>query len=155
MPRPGRADVERHLAENDLVAAQRVSEAWLADAPDDPDALSVHASVLMAAGDIERASRVLAGAAARPDAPFGISLRYGLCRGSLGDHAGARSAFEAALRARPDDSLVRLCLAETLDALGDARAALPLYFRSVTGAQKQGQWMSDATTPVPLRTRVK
>jgi aspartate beta-hydroxylase len=152
---PGRDEVERHLAAGDLVAARRVSEAWLAAAPGEAEALVVHAAVLMTAGDLEGASEVLAAPAARPDAPFGIVLRYALCRVGLGDDAGARPAFEAALRARPDDAVVRLSLAETLDALGDARAALPLYFRAIMDAQKRGQWLADANTSAPLRDRVK
>ena len=150
----GRAEVERHLAAGDLVGARRASEAYLAAQPGNTDALAVHAAVLMSAGDLEGASRLLAGPAARPDAPFDITLRYGLCRASLGDPAGARPALEAAVRARPDDPAVRLCLAEAVDEI-DARAALPLYFRSVCDAQNRGQWLSDATTPVPLRDRVK
>ena len=151
---PGRADVERHLAAGDLAGARRASEAYLAADPTNMDALAVHASVLMNAGDFEGASRVLAAPAAGPDAPFDILLRYGLCRASLGDPAGARPALEAAVRARPDDPAVRLCLAEAVDDL-DAAAALPLYFRAIFDAQNRGQWLSDATTPAPLRGRVK
>jgi aspartate beta-hydroxylase len=151
---PGRAEVERHLATGDLVGARRASEAYLAAHPRETDALTVHASVLMAAGDIEGASQLLAVPAARPDAPFDIALRYGLCRAGLGDPVGARPALEAAVRARPDEPTVRLCLAEVVDDL-DARAAVPLYFRAVCDAQNRGQWLSDATTPVPLRDRVK
>lgn len=155
MPQPAREAVERHLAAGDLAGARRASEAWLAAAPDAPDALIAHAAVLMAGRDFEAASRVLAAPAARADAPFGLTARYALCRVALGDHAGARPAFEAALRARPQEAAIRLGLAETLDALGDARAALPLYFRAVCDAQGRGQWLSDATTPPALRVRVK
>jgi len=151
---PGRAEVERHLAAGDLMGARRASEAYLAAHPGDTDAVVLHASVLMAGNDVEGASAILAGPAARPDAPFDIVLRYGLCRAGLGDPAGARPAFEAAVRARPDEPVVRLCLAETLDDLGE-RAALPAYFRAICDAQNRGQWLADANTPPHMRDRVK
>jgi aspartate beta-hydroxylase len=151
----GRAEVERHLAARDLAGARRASEDWLNADPGATEALVVHATVLMMDGDLTGASTLLATPASRPDAPYDIVVRYALCRTALGDAAGARPAFEAALRTRPDDPSVRLGYAETVDALGDERAALPQYFRAICDAQKQGQWLSDANTPAPLRGRVK
>jgi len=151
----GRAEVERRLAAGDLAGARQASEAFLAADPDAPEAITVHAAVLMAGGDFEAASAVLAAPAARQDASFGIVARYAVCRAALGDHGGARPAYETALRGHPDEPALRLGLAETLDALGDANAALPHYFRAVHGAQQRGLWLSDASTPPGLRARVK
>jgi aspartate beta-hydroxylase len=151
----GRDEAERHLAAGDLPGARRASEAWLAADPTGSEAITLHAAVLMAAGDFEAASALLAAPASRQDAPFGIVARHAVCCSAVGDHAGARTAYEAALRERPNEAALRLGLAETLDALGDAHAALPHYFRAVHGAQQRGLWLSDTSTPPGLRDRVK
>lgn len=152
---PGRAEVERHLAAGDLMGARRASEAYLAAQPGNTDAMAVHAAVLMAGGDFEAASIVLAASATRPGAPFGIVARYAICRAAVGDHAEARPAYEAALHERPDEAALRLGLAESLDALGERETALRMYFRAVSGAQTRGLWLSDESTPPALRGRVQ
>ena len=50
-------------------------------------------------------------------------MTLGVALAAGGDHAGARAAFEQALRVSPFDPAVRCGLADTYDHLGDAARA--------------------------------
>ena len=150
-----RGEVQRHLAAGDLRSARETSAVLLARDPSDVDAQVLHASVLMAGADWRAAAELLERAAAREDAPYPIAARYAICRVALGDPRTAVPAFGKALAARPQDFTLRLAYGEALDALGEGDAAVQALFRAVCDAQKQGQWLSDASTPPGLRERVR
>ncbi len=150
-----RGEVQRHLAAGDLRRAREVSAALLARDPADTDGQVLHASVLMAGGDWRAAAELLEPAAGREDAPYPVAARYAICRAALGDPRAAAPAFRKALAARPADFTLRLAYGETLDTLGEGDAAVQALFRAVCDAQKQGQWLSDASTPPGLRERVR
>lgn len=150
-----REAVQRHLAAGDLRGAREASQTLLERAPDDAEALVVHASVLMAAGELPAVVALLAKPVAAGGAPFGILGRYAVCQAVLGNARDAIPVFREALALKPDEFALRLGLAEALDACGEADAALPHYFRAVREAQRQGLWLSDASTPPAMRDRVK
>jgi len=152
---PRREDVEGSLAARDLQGAFGSSAALLASDPGNAEYQALHATVLMAGGQWQDAADILAAAAAAPTARYGVKAKLAICRAALGDHRGAADMFAAALGDRPDEFLARLSFAESLEASGAPDAALPEYFRAVRDAQQRGRWLDDASTPEPLRDRVK
>ena len=150
-----RAEVQRHLAAGDVASARATSMAWLERESANGEAQVLHATVLMAGGEWRAAAELLEVAAAREHAPYAIAARYAICRAALGEHGSAAPAFAKALAQRPGDFALRLAHAETLDALGAGDAAVRAYFRAIRDAQNQERWLSDASTPPGLRTRVK
>lgn len=152
-----RAEIERCLASGDHGRALRLSSALLAAHPDAVEARIAHAAALMATGDWLAAASQLETCTHAPDTDASslANARLALCRKMLGDRPGALAAYREALKARPGDFVQRLAYAETLAANGDGDAALPEFLRAVRGAQDQGRWLSDASTPAHLRERVK
>ena len=152
---PRREDVEGSLAARDLPGAFGSSAALLASDPGNAEYQALHATVLMAGGQWQEAADILAGVAAAPTARYGVKAKLAICRAALGDHRGAAAMFATALADRPDEFLARLSFAESLEACGDQDAALPEYFRAIHDAQQRRRWLDDASTPEPLRERVK
>jgi aspartate beta-hydroxylase len=68
--------------------------------------------------------------------------------------AAAEGPLRRALSADARLHRARLMLGKVLSLLGQPREAAVEYHRAVTIAQKLGVWVSEATTPVPLREEV-
>ena len=113
----------------------------------------------------------LAGCALRRgESAQGIGLLEQACRaqpedaqilGNLGiayDHAGrekeAIETLRRALAKAPDLFLARLHLGGLLEKGGQDYDALVAYFGAITTARRQGQWLSEATTPTALHDKV-
>lgn len=67
----------------------------------------------------------------------------------------ARAALARCLELAPNAYVARLQYANALEQSGDAGAALPHYFGAIVQAQRQGRWLSDASTAPILRAQVK
>jgi aspartyl/asparaginyl beta-hydroxylase (cupin superfamily) len=152
---PRREDVEASLAARDLPRALAASTALLDSDPGNTGYRVLHATVLMSGGQWQPAAELLEGPATAPSASYGAMAKLAICRAALGEHRAAAGMFEAALADRPGEFPLRLAFAESLDAAGDAAAALPEYFRALHDAQARGRWLDDASTPPLLRERVK
>lgn len=145
--------VRRHLAQGDHRRADALCEQVLATAADDVTLRRMHATLLMESGEIARAAQAWALVAAAEPSLEACS-RLGICLAHLGEHAQALPAFEQALQLSADAFLVRLCYAESLDAVGRGDDALPMYFAAVHAAQAKGRWLDQHSTAPELRSRV-
>lgn len=152
---PRREDVESSLVARDFPKALELSAMLLASDPANADYQALRATALMSGGQWQAAADLLEAPARAPAAAYGVKAKLAICRAALGDHRVAADMFQKALADRPDEFPVRLALAESLETSGDADAALPEYFRAIHAAQQRGRWLDDATTPPPLRERVK
>jgi aspartate beta-hydroxylase len=67
----------------------------------------------------------------------------------------ALDVFARCVALAPKAFVARLQYAQALEALGRDRAALAQYYSAITQAQRDGRWLSDASTAPPLRDTVK
>jgi aspartyl/asparaginyl beta-hydroxylase (cupin superfamily) len=146
-------EVRRHLAQGDYRRADALCEQVLAKAADDVTLRRLHATLLTDSGQLARAAQAWA-VVADADPSLEAWSRLGMCLAHLGEHAQAVPAFEQGLRLAPDAFLLRLWLAESLDALGRGDEALPMYFAAVHAAQAKGRWLDQRSTAPELQPRV-
>ena len=152
--RPQREEVEHSLASGDVRKALALSDALLAFDPGNVESLTLRAAALMADDKPDAAVDLLL-AAASVDASPRILGSLAMCQVAAGDLTAAIDSFRAVLVERPEDFVCRLAFAESLENLGKTDEALPEYFRAVNAAQRQGRWLSDASTGPAMRERVK
>ena len=152
---PRREDVQQALATGNLPRALADSAALLESDPDNAELIALRAATLLTSGNAQAAVDALLPAARAADAPYEVTSGLAICQIAVGDRAGAIGNFKRALDQKPDEFALRLVYAECLEQLGDGATALQQMFRAVNDAQKRGQWLNDASTPPPLRDRVK
>lgn len=121
--RPGPADAEYSRA---LVLDSTLTPAWLARGRG--RLLDLHRPAA-ALADFDRALR-RAQAAAQPLPWRAVQLR-GLALATLGRYASARTAYEAALLARPRDGQTHFLLGRLAQHLGDSAAACEFFRRAL------------------------
>ncbi len=143
------------MAAGELTRALELSATLLDSEPTNADFLSLRAAALMASGKTDAAVDLLTEPAHAPEAPFAIKAALAMCQRQAGDLTAAAGMFVSALANRPNDFALRLSYAECLDLQHDVDAAVAEYFRAVNDAQRQGRWLSDASTGPALRERVK
>lgn len=142
------------LAQNGRVnEAEQSFRALLERAPNDADALNFLAICAHGRGSSHAALQLLERARVAHPADATTLTNLGAIHREAGRFDEAESALRDAVRAG-GGAVARLRLAEAVAACGRTAEALPLYFGAVTAAQKQGQWLSEATTPSGLRTLV-
>src|SRR5262245_20882925 len=102
-----------------IAEAERAYAAVLEQSPDDVEALNVVGMAALRAGQVTRALQLLEHAA-QVDATHAVTQNHlGSAREAAGDLRGARSAYENAVRQRPQLHLARLHLAAVLERLGE------------------------------------
>lgn len=113
------------------------------------------AHLCLECGDLHQAAdwfqRVLGEA---PDDVEALQV-VGAAQLATGDFSAAARTLQLALRQAPELFVERLRLGVALEQLGRPQEALAAYFGALRKAQKQGRWLSDATTAPPLREAVK
>ncbi|WP_159015504.1 aspartyl/asparaginyl beta-hydroxylase domain-containing protein [Cognatiluteimonas profundi] len=152
---PSRQDVENSLSAGNLARALSDSTALLDSDPGNPEFVALHGATLLANGKPQAAVDVLSVAARAADAPYAITSGLAICQVAAGDPASAIESFRRALAQHPQESALRLMYSECLQHQGNRTDAVQQAFRAVHDAQAQGGWLDDASTPPPMRERVK
>ncbi len=152
---PSRQDVENALSAGNVARALSDSAALLDSDPGNPEFVALHGATLLANGKAQAAVDVLSVAARAADAPYAITSGLAICQVAAGDPASAIDGFRRALAQRPEEFSFRLVFAECLQRQDNQIEAVQQAFRAVNDAQDRGRWLDDASTPSPLRARVK
>jgi aspartate beta-hydroxylase len=143
------------LQQGNAALAEQCFARVLEKIPDDVEALQFTAARHLSRGNAAQAVAVLQMAQrSRPDVPQTLQ-QLGMAQLMAGDRQGAAHSFERCLQLAPDLFVVRLHLGNVLEQLGETQRALLAYSGAVRGAQVQGRWMNDASTPPGLRPAVQ
>ena len=81
-----------------------------------------------------------------------IELAQALC--GFGQLEAAAALLRKLSQAAPEEPMVWLLLAETLDDLGQSLASCKARYQALSCAQKRGQWKDASTTPAAVLDRV-
>ena len=138
-------------SEDALVEYNRV----LAVQPEHAEALAFLGLRELALGRPPNAIDYLQRAARSNPGEAQIQLSLGSAYLAAGRLDEARAALARCLELAPRAYVARLQYATVLEQSGAADAALAQYFGAIVQAQKQGRWLSDASTSPPLRAQVK
>lgn len=127
----------------------------LAVEPEHAEALAFLGSRELALGRPQRAIEYLRRAARSNADEAQIQLSLGSAYLAVRRPDEAREALARCLELAPHAYVARLQYATALEQSGRPDAALPQFFSAVVRAQKQGRWLSDASTAPMLRAQVK
>jgi aspartate beta-hydroxylase len=145
----------RALAQGGRMAeAERAYAAVLAQAPQAAEALNFLGVCALARGQhthaLELLQRALAVDADNAETQANLARVYA----ARGDLAAALSAYDRAVTLEPVYLIAWLERGRLLEKQGQRRLAVTSYLRAITQAQAHGQWVSESTTPAPLRAAV-
>lgn len=156
------APLEATLAEARRCAEQgRIGEADLLyarvldAAPAQAEALSHLGLRALASGRVDDALDRLTRARDAQPLDATAQRNLGLAQRAAGRGEEALASFREAVRLDPDFFIARLQAGLQLEALGRHRDALAAYYGAVTTAQRQGRWLSEATTAPALLPPVR
>lgn len=145
----------RLLAEGAFAESIRLYESLLETEPQQIEALNAVGMWAVRGGNLERGLSLLErAAAAAPDDPLTLN-NLGQLYQAAGDPHKATASYRRLLLNKPDAYVARLSLARLLEEQGQVQQALPIYFRAVTDAQRDGRWLSADSTPRALQTLVQ
>ncbi len=149
------SDIKTLLARGQIDEAEAACELLLESHPDDIAALNVAALGALRRANPSRARELLERASIA--APGDSNTFYHLARAceAMGDHGGAVSADEIAVRLAPDHSRARLHYALGLERQRETLRALLQFKRALKDAQSKGEWIDAASTPAALRPQVE
>jgi aspartate beta-hydroxylase len=134
--------------------AERHYVTLLATMPDHAEALGYVGTRLLRRGALAQALEHLRRAQDLSPDDAGINESLGIALMRSGDAQAAEPTLRRALVEDARLHRTRLLLGRALEALARPREAAIEYWRAITLAQKRGIWMSEATTPAPLRADV-
>lgn len=127
----------------------------LAAQPEHAEALAFFGTRELALGRAQQAIEYLQRAArANPDEAQ-IQLSLGSAYFAARRIDEACSALARCLELEPKAYVARLQYAIALEQSAKSEAALPQYFSAIVQAQREGRWLSDASTAPMLRAQVK
>lgn len=129
-------------------------EAVLARDPDHLEALNFLAQRALTSGRAAQAIAMLEHATAREAGSAELWKNLGFARIGAGEPEAAAIALGRAVELDPKAFRARLFLAEIHESAGRVREATMHYFGAIVGAQAQGLWLDDTTTPPAMRERV-
>jgi aspartate beta-hydroxylase len=144
----------RALAAGEVDIAERHYAELLTTTPDHAEALGFIGTRLLRRGAISKALEPLRRAQQLAPEDPGINESLGIALLRSGNAAAAEAPLRKALNADAQLHRARLMLGKALALLGQERNAAIEYHRALATAQNLGIWMSDATTPAPLRDDV-
>lgn len=126
-PGPEVALIRQSLQQGDATAALSRAEALLTRMPDNPAVRFVHASVLLAAGQLPEGEAELRKLVAdSPDYEQGWLGLQALLN-ARGDGAGAQAVLDQGIAARPQSSMLLWTKAGALEKAGDIDGAIAIY----------------------------
>lgn len=146
----------RQLAQQGQIAqAEAAYLRILAVAPEEVEALNFTAMCEVARGQPARAIPLLEQAKAiQPDNDETLK-NLGASYRAIGNLDAALNALQRAVQIAPDYFVARLHLGVVLQQLGRTQDAVITYTRAINSAQKEGFWLSEASTPPGLSILVK
>ncbi len=145
----------RLLADGALAQSLKEYEAILAQDPLHVEALNAIGMWSARSGNLQRSLEILRRAQTQaPDDPLTLH-NLAQVHQAIGDTRAALEAYQQVLRLKPDLYAARLAAAYLLEESGRAAEALPVYFRAVTDGQRDGRWLSPASTARNLQPLVQ
>jgi aspartate beta-hydroxylase len=148
-------DLKRLVADGQIEAAEAESLRRLETHPDDVAALNIAALGALRRREPREATNLLEHAARLTPEDVDTHHHLGRAREALGDSKGALAADEIAARLAPENPLLRLQFALSLENDGDPARALLHFARAIKNAQIQDLWKDAASTPPALRPQVE
>jgi aspartate beta-hydroxylase len=148
------AQARQALEQGRMADAERVYRELLRLAPDAGEPRKVLAALALTRKEAHAAQALLLPWAEGQDDAEAWKL-VGQADLLLGDDAGAVDALQRSVALQPTHWLTWLLLGDVHRQARRDYQALVATFRAINGAQRQGQWLNDATTPVSLRPRLK
>ena len=141
-------------AAGDLSGAENEYRAALEIAPDNVEALTFLARIAMTGGDPDRSVALLLVAAVSEPANANLIRSLGVAQTAAGQLEAAVATLGRALAIDPKLAAAHLQLGNALNRLGRRDDASRAFFRAITTAQLQGDWLDERSTPTWLRPQV-
>jgi len=137
-----------------LAEAERAYAALLAKAPQAVEALNFLAACAQARGQHVQALELLRQSVAVQVDNAETQANLGRVHAARGEFYAALAAYDHAVSLEPDYVVAWLERGRLLELRGQQRAAVTSYLRAINQAQAHGQWVSESSTPPPLRAAV-
>jgi aspartate beta-hydroxylase len=135
--------------------AERAFAAILDIEPDNTQALNVMALRALRMGDLETAVAHIEHAL-RVDAGSAVTLyNRGRILEAAERYTAAAASHRAALKLAPNLHAARLYLGRALELAGHLHQAVVVYARALEGAQRDGRWLNESTTPPAFQSIIE
>lgn len=148
-------EARRLLETGRIDEAERAFQRALDENPLNAAALDGLGLAALRAGDTERALELLGAAARAAPSDAAAHQHLGQAHELAADFAAAADAYAEALRLDSGLFAARLHLATSLERLRKADEAMVQYKRALDDAQRRGEWLDRASTPLALRPLVE
>lgn len=135
-----------HAKRAEVLQAELLFRAVLADHPKCTVALRAVAAFAVERGDLDAANEHLCAAAKVAPADVPSLFAHAQVLAQLGQLDAARDRLNALLQLDPAHYLSWLCLGDLRQACGDNVGALRAWYQAITRAHQAGQWRDAATT---------